>query len=618
MLQSGLETNLFDAPLFPIRETAGFRFLTLEQVLRSTHVGNISHPFNYLSVPARLLAQAMLQLKVAQHGLRQDLWADTIIDETYDSLADHLFPAGDKIPRGFDLFGDTAFMQLPRPVMEGAKPEVIEGVFQPFRARRNGEAKALRSARPMAGICRCCAAVGVFSTQVMSGAMSQYWGAAPTSGSVIYGLELNTVSRSLLANVIHGSVASSQKGMMGLPWVPTADQHGGFEKDGRMPFEKHLTPARRIRHIAEAQFPFVRGTRLIAPAENDIGRCDACGRDNEPLIREFVNRSESALIDLVADSTKAEYERITGAPLKKSGLLAATLHTLVAHPSLAYITRENGKDDEVSTKPPVPQGITASVESITTARPAWVQMADAFGMGAKALPLNVRQYAADRDIHKAVEDHVTLTMFGVRFVTSTDANPLYILDEAFGAHHLLHSQASAVQIATASAGIAAAVEKSIYTWARAAQRLEWDVSPDPVKGFKLDIPKSKKRQRLISELSKRDSTLRTEALHLWSEAQYLVENIAGMIVKKASEHDVLVAIEDAKKQLRRSAHRSWETFMSSRQAQNPSLKELFVDAKAEGAYRALTAPKNDKSGAATTTPTTPATATKKLARSDGV
>lgn len=627
--------NLFDAPLFPVRTASGtaLSHLTLAQALRCKEPGQITHPMGYMAAATRMLAHAMTQ-RLVDHagGIPRDEWLDAVgggdVDGAADILLRSLSDTVRPVRAGFELFGDVAFMQAPRALFATVEAEPIEGLFQPFRARRTGDAKALRAPKAMMqGICQHCAAIGVFSTQVFSGSMAQYWGAAPTRGACVYSLSMGTVGASILANVMRDRPSHGESIFLDpleLPWVPSVEGFAGLEPDGSMPFEKHVHPGRQIRSNSGISFPYVRATRLEPSAETDVGLCDACGRRDQPLVRGFKLLAEPAVFGRVSPETLSAIAAPDGAPAKASGILQRTLDAVAGrHPALAYMLPKDKKaseadDSENVTSPltPRPQNVIGSIDSFKQARPAWLHLVDVVAH-AQNRPATIAQACDMLENVDMVMANAEVCLFGVRFEGSTNANPKFILDAVYGAKNFLHNTATNEEIGQAATTLVAVAEQGMDAWAQAAQRLEWDVKTSPEGEFEAKQAGSIPRRKAISDAVSQDAILRTAALRLWSDVQFEVDRLAEIIaayhsVPQAARQAaqavgaeltdlaaargaktkprvmaVEEAIQQAKLRITASADAGWKRYLEERSEPNASFKQLYLEAQADLQYGRL-------------------------------
>lgn len=609
--------NFYDAPMFPVRDGAKMAFLTLEQAIRSQLPGQITHPMGYLAAPTRMLAHAMTQWLATQlpgGAPSESDWRAAVVDGRPEALADKLFTAEAlvKAKAGFDLMGESAFMQLPASLFKDAPSEPIEGLFQPFRGRKEGTAKALRAeSSGIRAICPHCAAVGLLSTHLFSGSMAQYWGSAPTRGACVHGLSLPTVSRSLVANILHAGDPLLREELQPLPWVPASNGHAGFERDGRMPFERHLFPGTQMSHPANVGLPLIRALRLkvtgpgtVAHGHDALGTCDACGRTDQALIRSFYLLPEPAIHASVADATRQAWSKAhNGASLDKSKILSRTLQEGAIHPALAYVTpKKKGADEE--SMGPMPQRVFSGVDTFKESRPAWVQMTN-------VLDKSVRMPAVFQQIlNHSIEGLSTIgssTVFGVRFEGATNPNPKFVLDASLGIGHLLHPAALTNDLGAVCGEVIAAVELAMDAWVGAGQTLDHDVN-DADRGFWVrEAPGSDQRRAQARAGVLMDPVLWSESNALWDVALQQIHRMATHFVKASIDQDpadqeaaVDALKQDALDHIARAGRKGWLRFLASRGDSNPTMPQLFLETKADEDHRRLMFPKKPKAVAVAT------------------
>lgn len=568
--------QLYAMQLFPVQGASGLKFMTLEQMVRSEVDATIDHPLHYLTCTSRMLAHAMLQRLACRHALTEDQWLDAVVDGSLGALADHLFGKGAD-ETGFALYGDAAFMQMPDSIFDYEQAgEPIEGLFQPFRARREGTAKALRSQQPLRGVCDACAAIGIFCTQTLSGPMARYWAAAPTSGAVIYHLQTPSLGQSLLLNVLHGGSIGSRS-TCGLPWVPQPEDADAIS------FERHLLPENHIKHPAEISFPMVRAMRLVRPDEADVGCCDACGRPDQRLVRRFRLKSENELHKHITPKGLAHYAAINnGVALPAPSLLNKTLSPVARHPALAMVTR-HVRDDATERQEMRPQSVSGGVENLSNARPGWLHLVEAMRHGCASLPPTLQQYLVSHEAQESINRAICIGMFGVQFEGGNNPNPRFVLETLQGASHLLHSSASTQEVALAASGLTRVVDSCIDAWVEGAQRLEWEVCLG-AQGMQLVAPKAAKRRFQMREAALKNVALRGQAHRLWSQALQEVDRIAATISSCTDPHEIEHARAEAAQRLRTNALRGWKRFITSRGSRVAQAKDLYIETQAEHAF----------------------------------
>ena len=623
--------NLFDLPLFAVRQGAQFKFLTLEAAFRSCDLGQIGHPTGFMEMPSRMLAQAMTQWLAAHAGnVPKGIWQEGVLgnEKALGQIADLLF-SNENIERaknGFDIFGETAFMQMPAGIFNAEKnePEPIDGLFQPFRPRRTGTAKALRTETDnIKQICPHCAALGVFSTHSFSGAMAQYWGSAPTRGACVYNAELPKVGPSILANVLYGEHRAMRKDLKPMPWVPDSKGHGGFDADGRLPFERATFDGEKMIHPANVVFPFVRAMRLIPPpahvghvahAADAVGTCDTCGRQGESLVVEFSLLSEVAILALVTQETKDTWPKEFDSDGKlldsASKVIARNIDPSAIHPSLAYILPRVKNDQPDEAKEALqtnrvgsryPQMIAGSMEGFNQLKPAWVQLIESL-READSIALIFKQLM-DPALSERLTGDLGVHLFGVQFEGATNPNPKFLLDASYGVGKLLMPKAIELEFGSAGADLVAHVDAVFKAWIDAAQSLDYDLEED--KGnWSRKVPGSKPRKKQIRTAVLFDAALWTESRKLWDLAFSHIHSIAKAMAIDVTDFDaedrnkfdesLVMARQEAKNDIVAAGRKSWARFLSSRPTEDASMRDLYLRTLADNDFQKSVTPKAAK------------------------
>lgn len=581
--------NLFAAPLFAARIGSQLRYLTLREALLCIEPGSrLQHPLGFLTGPLRLLAQALTQHLAAHAGnITRAQWSAAVFHGQVGPVVEQLFNAAvvERASAGFGLFAESAFMQVPDGLFSDMAGEPIEGLFQPFRPRRGADAKAkaLRiHVRGIEAVCPCCAALGVFSTQLFSGSMAQYWGAAPTRGACVYGLLLPAVGTSILANVLHEeSDLVHARPLHGPPWSADCQGAAGFDSDLRMPFEKHLFENGRMVHPANVSFPFIRALRLVAPRADDEGACDVCARPQQPLVRRLRLLPEPAVRARVASTTLCQYKQEYGEDLARGGVLQGAIEPGAQHPALAYI---EPPDKGAAAALPYAQMAQGGFDDFRQARPAWVQMLQLLGQEGVTLPAVMRQLVDD-PLAASAATTMSLTMFGVRFEGATNPNPKCVLDAVYGVHHLLLKDTSDRLLGGQARALVEFVESRLDAWISAAQVLEHDVRQTPEGFMERLVPGSVQRRGTIRTGVLQDPVLWTGAEQLWDTA---LREVYALCEAWASIHDEdgdsARLLAPAKAVLARQADDVWGRFLDMKMAPDASLQQLFLEAQAQREY----------------------------------
>lgn len=585
--------NLYEAKAFPVRIGSELRFMTIEEAFRCVEPGQIQHPAGFLTGPLRLLAQALVQHLASVAGeLPTDMWRQAVQDARMDAAANLLFAPDNlaKAKNGFDLFAPSAFMQMPGALFEGVKAEAIEGIFQPFRARRGGDAKALRAQQVgIEKICPCCAAAGVFTTQTLSCSMAQYWGAAATRGACVYGIALPTVGQSIAVNLLNSASPFVHGQKRNLPWIADSQDAEGFDRDLRMPFEKHIFPGEQMEHAANIMLPLVRAMRLQEPRANDVGTCDACGRHDQPMVRAFSLLSEKGVLAKVSQATALKYKQVNGEELAASGILTETVRPGAKHPSLAYVTSTKKTDDPSATPLIYPQMAMGGVDDLKQARPAWVQMSQMLGDGVIP-PALIQQF---RSANRPGSDTASLTMFGVRFEGATNPNPKYVLDAIYGLGHLVLTEERAEAFSNVMGVVVQRVDASIEALIAAAQILDHDVEKDSTGGLNRKVPGSTQRRKTARATVLVNPVIWTGAEKLWNDALGHLYVLAELL-ENGSFEECDTRTSQVLQDISKQAYRVWMSFLDSKAAQHASLQQLFLETQAQIVFNKLSDPSAKK------------------------
>ncbi len=585
--------NLFTSKIFPVQAGAELAFLTLEQAIRSNTPGQVTHPMGYLATPTRMLAHALAQwLSSRSGGIPEHEFLAAVLDGNTGPVADRLMATLQAVPAdelaAFNLFGDSAFMQLPLALFSQTASEPIAGLYQPIRARVSGTAKALRSPlRQIEAVCPSCAAIGVLSTHLFSPAMAQYWGAAPTRGACVYSLQMNTVGASLLANVVYAETA---KQLQTLPWLPRQGGNQGFEADGKLPFEHHLLPLGRLEGAAHASLPLIRAVRLSEPtdavsqADGTGNNCDACGRHGNPLVHSFKLLPEPAVLAAVSDHTKERYRQLNAdEPLKASKILTQTLSPSARHPALAYM------DSTDSDRGAYPQQLLLGIDSIRASGPPWVPLMRAiFQATGRPAILSQLPQADSRDWL-----HSTINLFGVRFEGATNPNPRYVVDAAYGLGNLLHRSAISADIAEGTNQFVELVEQGLAAWTASAQVLDYEIGvrsgvkdTDSLQAMRAQPPTSAGRRKQVATAAQLDPVLRHQASRVWRTALLQVYRLADeMVNASATTASIAVVRQSCAADIRKSVEHGWKAFIDSRQTAQATFADLFLLVSAEERFR---------------------------------
>lgn len=590
--------SLLDMPLFSVQTASGPlpQFMTLEEMVRCKAPGTLDHPWHQLAAPSRGLAHGMLQSVVDSAGLSEDVWLEGVVDGNLDGVANHLFKTQKTSAlKGFSLFGDVAFMQMPKDFFPfDAKGESIEGLFQPFKARRSGSAKALRSGQPIQGICPHCAAIGLHCLHAFSGSMARYWGAAPTRGAVVYHLEGASIGQSLLLNVLHGGSLNGFRAAekRQLPWVADAGGMGGRDADGRAPFEKHLSPSQQITHPAQGMHPFIRSCRLVEPEPGDLGQCDTCGRNEMPMVRRFILQSENEVLKALSPKTMTALKlAAAGEAVGASGIVSKTLSRKFIHPALARV-QFNPKNDDGAEKNPVRiQQVSGGTEGLSSTTPTWLHLVEALGAGLTSMPPVMQQYLCSIEAQQALSPHIKLGMFGVQFVGALNPNPKFILDTVQGASNFMRSKSSTAEVAQAADGIAVFVKKLLDGWVSGAEKLEWTAERTPL-GLRLKAPDSVNRRKYARTTALNDPILQTLSACLWTHATKEVGALAQAIASAQAAHSIEGQRSAAQERLRIQATSFWVRFLQHKASTSGSMEEHFMEAAANDAFFRFIAPKS--------------------------
>lgn len=564
--------------------------MTLEQLLRFEGEGTICHPWSYLSGPTRMLAQAMLQHLVLRRGMTQDEWLGAITEggPRQQALADRLFgklDAKTDLP-GFELIGPAAFMQMPAGVFSAIDPEPVDAIFQPFLARRHGTAKALRARQALGGVCPSCAAIGMYGFHTLSSPSMQYWGRAVTKDAVIFHLQTQQPAQSLLLNTLHDGMLVGEAPAVGLPWMPASASpadRAGYEADGRMPFEHHLSASRQVNHIAEAVFPLVRAVRLSAPAHNDLGQCACCGRTDQPMIRMVSLCGENRIFAQTSPVTKQEFESFSGGTkLGVSGILARCMGPAQDHPSIAKIARTKKSADGTENTFTTIQEVDSSGEAVT-ALPPWLLLMDALGRGQDLQPRIVQQYLASVSLQRHLGPRLQTCVFGISYVSKTNPTPRLFLNARFGAHHLIEGEASRRTLPGQAREIVSWVRHLVTALAESAERIHWDAELN--KGaLRTRRPTHSRKAKAARRMSVSDPHLATEVAALWQLAFQEIMRLSGSIQACGSPGHVLKQIQESKERLCCAAARTWNTFRNSQVRLQDRLFEDTLPLVAADAY----------------------------------
>ncbi|MCP4702559.1 MAG: type I-E CRISPR-associated protein Cse1/CasA [Gammaproteobacteria bacterium] len=574
--------NMLIDPWIPLTTANGRSWHSLRETLEyPDNDVTISHPMAYLDTPIFMQVCALVQfLADNKGGLSEAAWEAVLLDGKEPDTA-WLFDGVEKI-RGFDLFEETAYLQIPASMLHAGnkpkddKPEPVFGLFQPIRSRRGEDAssKSLRApTRQIRQICPACAGAGLFITQHFAGATANFSGTSPVRGALVFLLEpKGTLGQRIYANALSCENPHWKSLQTPLPWVPDKSGFNGNNADGTLPFEPYLAEEGCLRGSANLHLPVIRGVRLCEPLAQ-TGQCDCCGQTGA-LINSFFLKGEDAIFKALSPEIRETVKK--NLPDKKPGtkVLYRILDPVAYHPFLAYM-EVKGKAAEQSGYKPV--GHQQTLEKARTMQPAWVTLGKIVSGGEYLEPAQIAQFHAIRD--EIPEEGATcLRLFAVNFEGAMNSTPKTVINERYGIALLRVFLKNPRYADDLVKRLAQTVRTHINAWIEGVKILHYSVNREDEK---LELKPPGKLKELDETINK-SGVIRSHARRLWNHA---LVKVMGILADDNLEKAYDDLLNEAITSLHKEGGGLWRECRRIVFESNPGIKELFLEARAGSQYR---------------------------------
>ena len=331
-------TNIASAQIWPT--SSNVRMSIEELIMDDSEDLFVNPAIGYLLPMFMELLSSILQVVVDRcwsQGLSYESYSLLLRSGTVEGVRAILEPiCGDlRKGKGFALSGVGSVMQMPSAWRQYASIKPVSDLFWPFQAKEGGGENGLRCKVQVPiylGVDL--TAVLLFSHQMLSRGIGQYWSAGKSVNSVYVQRLHGTTMRQRLFSLVLPNFSKYWRGMQSLWWLPKCHNNGGLEVDGSPLFLKYLLSKGKIKGTANIRFQISRAIILDSPSK---GICDVTG-DVTDVYTSFGIISERNLYKLI-EKILPQKKKLMLPPM--AGIVGSMFGSKQKHPS--HASCENGK-----------------------------------------------------------------------------------------------------------------------------------------------------------------------------------------------------------------------------------------------------------------------------------
>lgn len=485
--------NLFTEPVFHLLDRDGRHHIgSLVDILQNDECARFDYPIALMNSVAVHLAVGLIEsaLHYNDVSLSREQWTGMVSGEPWTQT---LINAVANPPEGTDLFGDTAFMQMPAQIFdtsdESKERKPIVDLLQPYVLSGETTKGLRRIAEPVNRLCPSCTLIGLYTNHYFTAAISQYWSTAQSNGGLLLTVDAPSLPlHAVLAqNLLHRKYREAaqeqgyleEKPWLRFPWVPDKNGKQGLNGDGGIPLETWLNPLHQRSSIEDFYLPMMRGIRLDEGEALPGECCDLCGSSlGQIKVTSFFIKGEQGMLkslteharEVYTNSIREERQQKGGNTKKKIVLDFKCMYRQdLRHPSLTYLKDQKSDEWNRSAAPKF-------ASNMHSRRPVW---AGFLTVSTQGQPLLLQQWEGAREpddrINRLIKRDLVPRLAGVGYKTGRGRDVDAVTLASYGYAQLAGIFRELVEKESVSKKLIEVAEQVVQSLSNAAKVMEKSV-----------------------------------------------------------------------------------------------------------------------------------------------